>query len=70
MIYGVYTDRQHVRNTSDTVYTTRRVCCEIVSPLDIIWALLSSCVSFTKGIRSLPTEREKKIIRTVLVCLS
>lgn len=51
MIYSVYTDQHLVRNTSDTVYTTRHVCCENASPLDIIWALLS-CVCFTEGLDS------------------
>lgn len=49
MIYGVYTDLQLVRNTSDTVYTTRHVCCEIASPFDIIWALLSLLVCVLRG---------------------
>lgn len=70
MIYGVYTDRQLVRNTSDTVYTTRHVCCECLASWHYLGFTLSDLCVFYRGIRSLPTQREKKkIICVVLVRL-
>lgn len=68
--YIVYTDQQLVRNTSDTVYTTRHVCCECLASWHYLGFTSSACVCCTEGLDLCQHRGKRRRSFALSLCVS